>query len=305
MRKTVLGRTNFEVTQLGYGALEIKGTVAPTGAGENQSGRMPNEDRAGLILNAVLDGGINFIDTAWCYGRSEELMGKYIAERRNEFVLAAKAGHGHCAAKDKFAGFTRADIVDCLEESLENLKTDHLDILQLHNPTPEDIEENGCIEVLQELKSKGLTKFIGVSSVLPHLEKHLATGAFDVFQIPYSALEPEHHDIITKIADQGAGIIIRGGVAKGEPGMGMGSEERWDRFERANLDDLREESESRTAFLLRFTMSHPNVHTIIVGTQNPDHLKENIETAKKGALSAEIYNEAKSRLRNVGLSHGT
>ena len=94
MRKTVLGRTNFEVTQLGYGALEIKGTVAPTGAGENQSGRMPNEDRAGLILNAVLDGGINFIDTAWCYGRSEELMGRYISERRNEFVLAAKAGHG-------------------------------------------------------------------------------------------------------------------------------------------------------------------------------------------------------------------
>ncbi len=306
MRKMTLGRTNYEVTQLGYGALEVRGAAT-----DDARGRMPNVERADHILNAVLDSGINFIDTAWCYGRSEEMMGRYIGKRRDQYVLAAKAGHGRCSA-DKFAGYTRKDMLDCLEESLRNLGTDHVDILQLHNPTAEDVEENGCIETLQEIKAKGLTRFIGVSSVLPHLEKHLATGAYDVFQIPYSALEPEHHDIITKISEAGGGTIIRGGVAKGEPGSGPGAEARvfsgggkkWDAFDEANLDELREEGESRTAFLLRFTMSHPHAHTIIVGTQNPDHLSENLAAAARGPLSAGVYDEAKSRLRSVGLSHG-
>jgi len=306
MREMTLGRTKYEVTQLGYGALEVRGT-----AGDDGRGRMPNEERADRILNAVLDSGINFIDTAWCYGRSEEMMGRYIGNRRNEYTLAAKTGHGRCSAS-KYGSYTKKDMLDCLEESLRDLGTDHVDILQLHNPTPEDVEENGCIETLQEIKAKGLTRFIGVSSVLPHLEKHLATGAYDVFQIPYSALEPEHHDIITKIAEAGGGTIIRGGVAKGEPGEGAGPEgrtfssggKRWDAFEEAKLDELREEGESRTTFLLRFTMSHPHVHTIIVGTQNPDHLKENVAVAEKGPLSPDVYAEAKRRLKSIGLVHG-
>ena len=170
MRKKTLGRTNYQVTQLGYGALEVRGTSQ-----DDARGRMPNEDRADQVLNAVLDSGINFIDTAWCYGRSEEMMGKYISKRRDEYVLAAKTGHGRCSA-DNFASYNRKDMLECLEESLRNLGTDHLDIVQLHNPTAEDVEENGSIETLQEIKARGLTKFIGVSSVLPHLEKHLATG---------------------------------------------------------------------------------------------------------------------------------
>ena len=178
MRKMTLGRTNYEVTQLGYGALEVRGTSQ-----DDERGRMPNEERADQILNAVLDSGINFIDTAWCYGRSEEMMGKYIGKRRDDYVLAAKTGHGRCSA-DNYASYTRKDMIECLEESLRNLGTDHLDILQLHNPTAEDVEENGSIETLLELKERGLTKYIGCSSVLPHLEKHLATGVYDVFQIP-------------------------------------------------------------------------------------------------------------------------
>lgn len=215
MRKMTLGRTNYQVTQLGYGALEVRGTSS-----DDARGRMPNEERADSILNAVLDSGINFIDTAWCYGRSEEMMGRYIGNRRGEYVLAAKTGHGRCSA-DKFASYNRKDMLDCLEESLRNLGADQLDVLQLHNPTPEDVEESGAIDTLMEIKERGLTKFIGCSSVLPHLEGHLATGVYDVFQIPYSALEPDHHDIITKVAEAGAGTIIRGGVAKGEPGKGM------------------------------------------------------------------------------------
>ncbi|SVA55262.1 uncharacterized protein METZ01_LOCUS108116 [marine metagenome] len=305
--KTTLGRTGLNVTQLGYGALEVRGVVST----DDPKSRMPSEDRAELILNSVLDLGINFIDTAWCYGKSEEMIGKYISNRRNEYTLAAKTGHGRCGATE-YNSFSRNDMLSCIEESLKNMKTDYVDILQLHNPTAEDVEECECIETLKDIQQRGWTRFIGCSSVNPHLPKHLATEAYDVFQIPYSALEPEHHDIISTSSAAGVGTIIRGGVAKGEPDSKQAMEnrkfsvggKRWDVFEEASLDELRSEDESRTAFLLRFTMSHPHVNTIIVGTQNPVHLEENVKAASKGPLSKDIYLEAKKRLSVVGLSHG-
>lgn len=125
---------------------------------------------------------------------------------------------------------------------------------------------------------------------------------FDVFQIPYSALERAHEDLITKAANAGIGTVIRGGVAKGEPGSGLGSAETWAKFQEANLDDFRETGESRTSLMLRFTLTHPDVHTIIVGTQRPDHLKENVEAAQRGVLSTEVYQEMKRRLDTVGVS---
>ena len=152
------------------------------------------------------------------------------------------------------------------------MRTDYVDLLQLHNPDVESVERNKIVDVLQELKQAGATRFLGCSATSPHLQTYIDWGVFDVFQIPYSALERRHEDLITAAAESGAGIIIRGGVAKGEPGSGLGSQDRWQIFEKAELDELREAGESRTAFLLRFTLSHPHCHTTIVGTLKPDHL---------------------------------
>jgi aryl-alcohol dehydrogenase-like predicted oxidoreductase len=309
-----LGRTGLKVTQLGYGALEVRGVSS-----EDPKARMPSEARAKDILNAVLDSGISFIDTAWCYGRSEEMIGKFISHRRSEFTLAAKSGHGNCSST-QYGSYTRKDILACIEESLRNLKTDYVDILQLHNPTSKDVEDCECIETLKDIQARGWTRFIGCSSVIPHLNDHLNTGAYDAFQLPYSALEPEHYDIISKSAKSGIGTIIRGGVAKGEPESaainaqrvqnwkpslgGSAGIKRWDMFTEARLGALVDEGETRTSFLLRFTLSHPDVHTIIVGTQNPEHLAQNVAAAEKGPLPPDVYREAKNRLRAVGLEHG-
>ena len=84
--------------------------------------------------------------------------------------------------------------------------------------------------------------------------------------------------------------------ARGEPGVGLGNTDRWDVFERAGLDDLRADGESRTAFLLRFTLAHPEMDTTIVGTLIPDHLAENVRIAEQGPLPADVYAEAKRRL---------
>jgi aryl-alcohol dehydrogenase-like predicted oxidoreductase len=87
----------------------------------------------------------------------------------------------------------------------------------------------------------------------------------------------------------------------GEPGVGKGNTARWAKFEEARLDDLREEGESRTSFILRHTLTHPYADTNIVGTTNPDHLRENVEAVIRGPLSAEVYSEAQRRLNEVGV----
>ncbi len=294
--KRTLGRTGLEVTQLGYGAMEVRGERI-------WGGRPCSDEQAGTILNAVVDAGINFIDTANDYGKSELYIGQYLSGRRNEFFLATK-----CGCHVEYAGnhdntphiWTRENLMRNIADSLLKMKTDHVDVLQLHNPDVESAERGGLVDVLRELKESGATRFIGCSSTSPHLKTYIDWGVFDVFQIPYSALERQHENLITAAGESGAGVIIRGGVARGEPGSGLGASDRWQAFEAAKLDELLEPGESRTAFLLRFTLSHPYCHTTIVGTSNPQHLHENVAIAAKGPLPADIYAEAKRRLSAAG-----
>jgi aryl-alcohol dehydrogenase-like predicted oxidoreductase len=294
----VLGRTGLKVTRLGFGAMEIRGSRI-------WGGRPVTEDQAKTILNAVLDAGINFIDTANDYGRSEEFIGKYIAQRRSEFYLATKCG---CTVvrrdentDDTPHVWTRENLLRGLNESLQRMKTDYIDIMQLHNPPVEEAEKNALVDVLKEMQQQGKVRFISISTTLPHLPTYLQWGVFDTFQIPYSALERDHEDWITQSAAAGIGIIIRGGVARGEPGVGLGSAERWARFEQAKLDDLMDPGEKRTSFLLRYTLTHPHADTIIAGTLYAEHLQENIQAVLKGPLPAQVYTEAQRRLAQVGL----
>jgi aryl-alcohol dehydrogenase-like predicted oxidoreductase len=296
---SVLGRTGPVVTRLSFGAMEIRGSRI-------WNGRPVTEQQAETILNAVLDAGINFIDTANDYGRSEEFIGKYISHRRKEFYVATKCG---CTVvrRDENTDetphvWTRANLFRGLEESLQRMKTDYIDIMQLHNPPVEETEKNHLVDALKEMRQQGKVRFIGISTTLPHLPIYLQWGVFDTFQIPYSALEREHEDWISRAAEAGIGTIIRGGVARGEVGVGLGNEDRWTKFEAAGLDELREPGESRTAFLLRFTLSHPHAQTIIVGTLYPEHLQENIAAVERGPLPANVYEEAKRRLDRVGVA---
>lgn len=292
-----LGRTGLQVTQLGFGAMEIRG--------ERIWGGRPCDDaQARTILNEVLDAGINFIDTANDYGKSELYIGRHLAHRRSEFYLATKCGCHMVYGGDHDETphyWTRENLLRNVADSLLKMETDVLDVLQLHNPSVEECEKNGLVDVLKELRDRGAAQFIGCSSTSPHLGTYIEWGCFDTFQIPYSLLERRHEDLITRAAQTGAGIIIRGGVAKGEPGVAQGrTGDRWDRFEKAKLDELREPGESRTAFLLRGTLSHPHCHTTIVGTLMSEHLRENVAAAKRGPLPNDIYEEAKKRLAMIG-----
>lgn len=279
---SVLGRTGLTVTRLGYGAMELR--EAPDGVSER-------------VLNAVLDAGITFIDTSNDYGHSEEMIGKYISGRRSEYYLATKCG---CPPGGGEHVWTRENLFRGLHESLRRLKTDYVDIVQLHNAKTEDVDQGGLVDALEEMREQGKARWIGASAVLPSIETYVERGAFDEYQIPYSGLDRAHEDTISDAARSGAGTVIRGGVQQGEPGVSnRGRAERWTPFEAAGLDDLRGSGESRTAFMLRYTLAHPDLHTTIVGTQNMDHLRENVEVAQRGPLPPDTYAEAKRRLQAV------
>jgi aryl-alcohol dehydrogenase-like predicted oxidoreductase len=303
-----LGRTGADVTILGYGAMELRGR--PRGP------EIADED-AGRLLNAVLDGGINLIDTSPDYGRSEELIGAHIGHRRDEFFLASKCG---CPVvppadtpppypHDYSPGNVRADV----EQSLRRLRTDHLDLVQVHvSPSRATLEENHTVETLKDLQAEGKVRFVGMSGILPNLPDHLAMGVFDVFQIPYSAVQRDHEELITAAADGGAGTFIRGGAARGAPsedknwqvrplsqGSGVG-QRNWETAGLAEL--LSEAGMSNMEFVLRFTLSHPGLSTTIVGTSNPVHLAGNIAVAARGPLPADLYEQAKKRLPLSGAS---
>src|SRR5690606_20041211 len=284
---SILGRTGIEVTRLGYGAMELRGL--------EHFPRLSAAE-ASALLNAVLDSGINYIDTSPDYGYSEELIGRHISHRRGEYILASKCG---CPVEPpdvpyerrKPHSFTRANIRAGVEQSLARMRTDYLDVVQFHLSPPRAVlEEHDSIAELEALREEGKIRFIGMSGTIPGLEEHIETGVFDVFQIPYSVLEREHEDLIREAARRGAGVVIRGGVARGvmikddsiiddyPAALQAGFRARRRRWQETRIDDLLD-GMSPMEFMLRFTISNPDMSTTIVGTANRAHLADNIAAA--------------------------
>ena len=295
--RRTLGRTGLNVTTLGYGAMELRG--AP-------SGPAVSDTAAEKVLNAVLDAGINFIDTSIDYGQSEDLIGRFIAHRRREYFLASKCGCVPGAPMGAEHVHTADNIKAGVEQSLRRMKTDYLDLVQFHRSlTRQEFEEHGALDAALALKKAGKVRFLGVSGTLPNLVEQIEMGVFDAFQIPYSALQREHEEIISRAGVAEAGIIIRGGVARGAPSdwqrtyymlPGSSLRERW---EKARLDDLLD-GLSPLEFTLRFTLSNHDLDTTIVGTSDVGHLSDNIAAALKGPLPESVMEEAKRRLAEAG-----
>src|SRR4051812_28422834 len=147
MEKRKFGKTDMEVSVLGFGGAEI---------GYNNA----KQDEVTILLNSALDAGLNVIDTAAAYLESEKMIGEAVGKRRKEFYLLSKCG--------ALEGFARSDwskkgILETIENSLRALKTDYLDIAQLHSCSAEILRQGDCIEGLQRAVEKGYTRYIGYS----------------------------------------------------------------------------------------------------------------------------------------------
>ena len=292
MEKRILGRTGLEVTPLGYGSMGLRGP-------KTWGVRVVSDEAAEAFLHRVLDSGINFIDTSPDYGQSEERIGKYLSSRRQEFYLATKCGCVYTQHDDhlEIDHVGQGDVVRRnLETSLRRLRTDYVDVLQFHGGDAATLDREGLIDLLRSFRDQGLVRFIGVSSSLPNLPGMIALDVFDTFQIPYSCLAPEHHDLITQAAATGAGIIIRGGIAQGGPEAEIQRPALNEVWSRARLDELLPVGMTRAELILRYTLGHPDCHTTIVGTCNPQHLADNLSAAARGPLPVSLQTEIAVRM---------
>jgi aryl-alcohol dehydrogenase-like predicted oxidoreductase len=300
-----LGRTGLQVTRLGFGAMELRGPRI-------WDGRLVRPAAAERILNAVLDLGINFIDTSPDYGRSEEYIGRFLSRRRDEYVLATKCG---CRLLDRGDHdetrhvWTRENLLRNVDESLRKLKTDHVDILQLHNPTAKEVRDNDVVSVLQEIRESKKAHFVGVSAVWPDVLDFIKMDVFDTIQTTYSALDRTHEDLISFAAEQGRGTLVRGALVKGaltdlerrnlieNIRKTVGKKELW---EELHLEEVLGEMQP-VEFLLRFALTHLDIDVIVVGTLDPNHLREDVSAAERGPLPSRLYDEVKCRLSTCGV----
>jgi len=294
MEKRTFGNTGMTATVLGYGAMELAKL---------------SEKEACILLNKVLDGGINFIDTSPCYGVSEEYIGKAVSSRRNEFLLSTKCG---CVVRPEGLThvFNRETFMKNIDNSLSVMKTEYIDMLQIHAPLPEDIpggEEDDMIMAMQDMKKQGKIRHICITfknggpsdELFPDvysfncIKAFMDWSVFDVIQVVYGGLTRKCELGISALAERGKGVIARGSMKKYKPDYD-------ELFEMAGLYELLEEGESKNDFLLRFTISHPGVTSAIIGTKSTEHLYSNIKAAEKGKLPDNVYAEAKKRMDAVG-----
>lgn len=272
MEKRVFGKTGLEVAPLGFGGSEIGFEKA-------------EDEVAGRLLNEALDAGLNVVDTAECYADSEGLIGRAVSHRRKDFLLFTKTGHPVGYSNEKWDS---QSIVETLERSLSRMKTDHVDLLQLHSCSKDILEKGECIDVLEELKRQGKTRFIGYSGDSDAALHAVNTGRFDTLQISVSIADQESIERVLPVAlEKNMGVIAKrplGNVAwvHATKPTNWYHQEYWARFQHLDYDFLKGDKDQAIEHALKFTLSAPGVHTAIVGTSKPGRWTANAALLARG-----------------------
>ena len=289
MERRVLGRTGLRVSALGFGGSEI--------GYENASLR--DVER---LLAAALDAGLNVIDTAECYFGSERLIGRAASPRRAEFFLFTKCGHDQGFGLPEW---TPRLIEATVERSLRLLRTDRVDLLQLHSCREKVLEKGDVIETLERLRSAGKTRFIGYSGDGSDALAAVRTGRFDALQISISVADQEAIDLVLPEArERGLGIITKRSIAnaawrsRSRPADAY-HHPYWERLGKLDYPFLKGPLAGSIATALRFTLAVPGVATALVGTKTPGRWEENAALVSAGPLPPGEYDAIRSRWKAV------
>lgn len=269
-----LGRTGLRTTVIGFGALEIG---RDWGVGSAQERRRPGEKDAGETLRCVLGLGVNLIDTASAYHRSEERIGTALHGRRSEYLLATKCGE-HNKEPDTYYDFSYRAIRESIQNSLRLLQTQVIDILQIHfGPDPDRVlDDGGCVRAMKEAQADGLVRFLGASVNGAVLDRCIDSGHFDVVQVGYSLLNQAEEDRIARARARGIGVLIRSGLAGGwltSRALRMTGTER---PPGVNLlfDLCQGDGELVTALALHFVAKNEGVGSVLVGSKSCGNVEQ-------------------------------
>ncbi|ANS74347.1 aldo/keto reductase [Paenibacillus yonginensis] len=288
MEKRQYGNTGMEVSVLGFGGAEI--------------GRGVSEQEVERLLHSALDAGLNVIDTAECYGDSEELIGKVLGGRRDDFYLFTKCGH---ASGLEGGDWNPSMLESSIDRSLKRLKTDYVDVIHLHSCSEEVLRQGGVIEVLQKAKQAGKTRFIGYSGDSRDAAYAIQTGVFDSFETSVNIADQEALELtIPKAKEKGMGIIAKRPIANAAWTYDSLDEKAypyvyWKRLGELKYDFLTQELKQAVQTALRFTLSVPGVDTAIVGTNKPNRWQENAALLAEGPLPSEVFEQIRARWQEV------
>ena len=255
MEYRILGKTGLKISRMGFGGIPIQ--------------RIDAEGTKTLI-HELKDAGVNFIDTARGYTVSEEYLGYALEGIREDFVVATKS-----MSRTKEAMAADIDI------SLKNLRTDYIDLYQLHNLPPEQLEvvtaPGGALEALLEAKAAGKIRHIGVTShSLDTFRMALELPWVETFMFPYNIVETQAEDLIAKAAETNIGFICMKPLAGGA-------------IEEATL-------------ALRYVCANPNVTVVIPGMAEPEELRQNLAAASD---TSELTQEEKAGFQRIRSALGT
>ncbi|HEU5138601.1 MAG TPA: aldo/keto reductase [Bacillales bacterium] len=276
MKKNQLGKSELYVSEIGFGSMSLGN----------------NEDQDIRMIHEAIDRGVNFIDTADLYGfgKIEETVGKALNGKREDVILATKAGnHWESGKEGWYWDPSKQYIKEAAKNSLKRLGTDYIDLFQLHGGTIDDpIDET--IEAFEELKQEGWIREYGISSIRPNvIREYTKRSNIASVMMQYSLLDRRPEEaMLSHLEENEISVIARGPVAKGM--LSENAEEKTP--EKGFLDHTKDEvlkvaekvrkmaNEDRIAaqIALKYSLSHPAVATAIPGASRIEQLIENINT---------------------------
>ena len=294
MEMRQLGHTGLQVSRLGLGLAELGSRFA-----------LARKAEAGRILNLALDQGINFLDTAACYGTAEELIGATIAHRRQGYVLATKAGHA--VGDDGGSSWTAETVRDSIERSLRRMQTDHLDLVQLHSCSTTVLERGDVIQVLLDAKEAGKTRFIGYSGDNEGAQWAVEHDVFDTLETSFNLVDQWARQNLFPLARRkGMGIIAKRPIANAAWGRETSPSFYAQEYHRraqivADMGPLPGTPDDPILLALGFVFAHDAVDTAIVGTADPEHLRSNLRGMEEALpIPAEVVAELERRFDQAG-----
>jgi aryl-alcohol dehydrogenase-like predicted oxidoreductase len=279
LEKVPLGKTGLEVSRLGVGLAEIGMELS-----------FDEVNQAGDVLNRALDAGINFLDTSACYSISEELIGQSVAHRRSEYILATKAGH--ITGGYEGEAWSYQTVADSVDRSLVRLKTDYLDIVQLHSCGIDVLENGESIRALQDAKAAGKLRHVSYSGDNEDAHWAVDSGLFDTLQTSFNLTEQGARTtgLLEKVEARGMGLIIKRPIGGGTWARARRGEETPRGYDNEYLNRAKKmaaagplpaEPDDPILLALGFTLGQPEVDVAIVGTKNPAHMASNIRMVEE------------------------